>query len=201
MPRVSIAREASRWVVGLLFLALTLYAVGWWWLAAPLFAGAAGLAWLYRERFNDQHFSPLDVTSPCHGTCVRADFDYDPWVERRVRRVDIQIGLGSGYRFYAPIEAKIMDVRVMRSNRRRQRVDLWLRTDEGDDVVVRLSQTWPASLRLNYAPGERVGHGRPIGFARFGGECSVWMPEAMTDVVASGAQVEAPGMRLGRILR
>jgi phosphatidylserine decarboxylase len=201
MPRFSIATEATRWIAALLLLALATYSLGWWLPALVVLAIAGALGWLFRERFNPLHFSPLEVTAPCHGACVRSELDYDPWVERRARRIDIQIGLTSGYRFFAPIEAKIVDVRVRRSGRRSQRVEIWLRTDEGDDVVVRLEQNWPARFRLNYAPGERIGHGRAIGFAPFGGECSVWMPDTVEPLAEPGAEVEAPGMALARLLR
>lgn len=197
--RLNVAREAWGGVAGLLVVALALYAAGSPPLAVMTLAVTGVTAWLFRDPRLKAPYSPLDITSPCHGVCTRVSFDYDPWVERRARRVDIDMGPFSSYRIYAPTEAKIVDVRHRRNGPRSRCIELWLKTDEHDDVVFRLAQTWPARFRLDYAPGERIGHGRPIGFAPLGARCTLLMPESVTDVVETGSEVAAPITALARL--
>lgn len=201
MQQLNVAREAWSLVGGILLAALVLYAGGWHWPAMVLVLAAVATGWLFRDPRPKARYAPLDVTSPCHGVCTGVSFEYDAWVERRSRRIDLTMGVFASYRVYAPIEAKIVDVRHRSDGRRWRRLDVWLRTDEGDDVVLWLAQHWPARLRLDYAPGERIGHGRPIGFAPLGARCTLLLPETVTEVVEPGAQVSAPVSALARLNR
>ena len=201
MQQLNVAREAWSILGGILLVALVFYATGWYGPAVSLVLAAGAAAWLFRDPRLNARYAPMDVTSPCHGVCTGVSFEYDPWVERRARRVDLTMGVFASYRVYAPTEAKIVDVRHRRDGRRWRRLDIWLRTDEDDDVVLRLAQRWPARLRLDYAPGERIGHGRPIGFAPLGARCALLLPETVTDVVEPGAGVRAPVTALARLNR
>ncbi len=126
--------------------------------------------------------SPLALLSPVHGKVMQIDEIEDPWfslhgIERRAKRVRIKISKFDIYSLRSPIEGKVMEQwsqKCQEENGQRKFI-FWIRTDEGDDVVVvfRLGFFVAHLFRMYIQSGERLGQGQRCGYLFFGGTVDV----------------------------
>lgn len=124
----------------------------------------------------------LAVLSPIDGVVTDIDRDADG------QRVQLCIATFSPYLLRAPTEGKILDAGH----------GLLIRTDEGDEVVLRLrGPRWlPSAAVIGY--GERVGHGQRCGLLRTACRAEIWLPDDAELLVSRGAKVRAGETPLGR---
>ena len=181
--------------------------------ALPLWAvGAYGL-YLFRETLPSVPNLPLAILSPGDGRVIDEGPERDSWLDRDASRVRIELGgLGIGV-LRSPVEGKVMDYWTSAQPYNRPGTvrstgfspncySIWVRTDEGDDVVFTVSSLRPISrFKLYFAPGERVGIGQRIGFIYFGNIVEVFMPLPSQIQVAAGEAVESGCTVLGRLVR
>lgn len=158
------------------------------WAGLAVAALAAGTAWLFRDPPRAVPARPLGLISPVDGevrSCREVD---DPWLRRPARRVGIHVPFPGLRPLRSPTEGKVMDYRLGHEayrNRRAYRVprgtrtshSLWLRTDEGDDVVLVVSSGWPLHRMVSgVRVGERLGQGQRWAFAYFVSRVDVLFP-------------------------
>ena len=181
--------------------------------ALPLWVvGAYGL-YLFRETLPSAPNLPLAILSPGDGCIIDAGPEQDSWLKRDASRVRIELGgLGIGV-LRSPVEGKVMDYWTSAQPYNRPGTvrstgfspncySIWVRTDEGDDVVFTVSSLRPISrFKLYFAPGERVGFGQRIGFIYFGNIVEVFMPPQSRPQVAAGEAVESGCTVLGHLVR
>lgn len=179
----------------------------------PLWALTAYFLYLFRETAPAIPNLPLAVLSPGNGRVVEVTKARDSWLDRDAQRMRVLLdGLGIGV-LRSPVEGKVMDYWTSAGpfNRPASVRDagfspncysVWVRTDEGDDVVVAISSLRPISrFKLYVSPGERVGIGQRIGFIYFGTVVEVFMPgNARPDAVA-GSPAQAGSTVLGHLVR
>lgn len=194
----------GRWPVVLVLLAAAMVQIAWGIAVAwPIWLLAAGLVYLFRDPNRVVPSLPLAVVSPVDGRVTSVRRVSDPWLEREVLRVGIRLPfLGVGF-LRSPTEGKVMDYKlvgdVYRSSEfcvapRRTVVchALWLRTDEGDDVVFVVSSRRSFHrLRRYLLVGERVGQGQRCGFVYFASRVDVLVPADSRAQVSRGQRILA----------
>lgn len=171
------------------------------------FAAAAGLLFLVLALiFRDPHrpipASPLGVVSPVDGRIISVDRTDKGISQGAAHRIHIQIDSFGTYTARAPVEGKIMDLRSIdaaeiiahRTN------GLWIRTDEGDDVVLQFH-----GYRYGLAPksfigiGERVGQGQRCAYLRLTRTAELHLPINSTVLVEPGQIVVAGTDLVGKV--
>jgi phosphatidylserine decarboxylase len=97
---------------------------------------------------------------------------------------------------YCPIEGKLMGYWSMGmqagspGGAGNKAAAFWIRTDEGDDITVAIARSFfGGPISFSYHTGERVGHGRRIGFAMLGSIVSVYAAENTRVEVVVGQRV------------
>lgn len=184
-------------------------APGW---SLPLWVVFAVLAVVYRAPIAELPKEPLALLSPVRGRVAMVDETRDPWLERSVRRVRVALSFPGVGIVLSPTEGKIMDYwtsdrpfsaarEAAPSTRSPNCYGVWVRTDEGDDVVIAISSLRPISrFKLDFAPGERVGQGRRNGFVYFASFVDVLVPLASRVEVEPDARVVAGATVLARLV-
>ena len=146
--------------------------------------------------FRDPHravpAAPLVVVSPVDGEVARVERVEDGVLQGSAHRIVIRIDSLGTYTARSPVEGKVTDFSTVSKERVRDyRTNaLWLKTDEGDDVVLQFT-----GYRFGIPPkpfaryGERLGQGSRCAYLRLTRYAEVHLP------VASKVQVE-PGQTL-----
>ncbi len=195
---------------------------GFWWfaacaLAAVLLAKFAGPAWaltmlvplglllaLFQDPQRNIPMLPLAVLAPVDGRVVDVSLCRSGLLDRESMRVIIRVNPFGAYTVRAPIEGTIFDPRdnAREGARVGGRGGLWLRGDEGDDVVVAFSGRGflgvPKSFRRY---GERVGHGHRCAFLRLAARCEVYLPSNALVRVEVGDRVLASVSEIAELRR
>jgi phosphatidylserine decarboxylase len=170
----------------------TFHYAGLLWVPLPV-AAFVVLYLLFRDPRRRIPSAPLGVVSPVDGEVVRVEVAEQDVLQGRAHRIVLRIdGLGT-YTARSPVEGKIMDLNTVPAGRGAGYATnaLWVRTDEGDDVVLQFT-----GYRLGIPPrsighyGERVGQGARCAYLRLARFAEVHLP------MASKVQVEA-----GQIVR
>jgi len=197
-----VAREGVPFLLlaGLLVAVAVHYRNLWLGLAACLLLLVLYL--LFRDPRRSIPAVPLGVVSPVDGEVVlvdQVDHGVPQGVAHRIRiRVD---GLGT-YTARAPVEGKILDLRSLAADTtvNYARNALWLRTDEGDDVILQFT-----GYRFGLAPlafaqyGERVGQGQRCAYLRLARFAEVHLPVASQVLVRPGQLVVAGTDLIGKV--
>lgn len=199
-----IAREG--WLpitgVGVVVMALTLH-YGLFW-ALPGWMLFAFLLFVYRYPKRDVPALPLAVVSPVDGRVVMARKMLDPWLERETLCIGIRMNAPGITPIRSPTEGKVMEFWAHSSTclstpREGDPVDarvtcyaLWVKTDEGDDMVMAVSAGRALSrFKSDVAPGERIGQGHRIGFVYLGSQVDVLLPVGTRSHVREGQRTLA----------
>lgn len=195
-----IAREgwAHTAVVVGLAAAVHYYAGGWW--AAPLWVAAAFVVQFFRDPPRRIPAAPRAVLSPADGKVIALGEAHDPYLKRPAKRLSIFMNVFNVHSNRIPVEGKVMErwyspgtflnAALDKSSAHNERNALWIRTDEGDDVVVVQVAGLIARRILCYVqPGERVGQGERYGFIRFGSRVDLYLPMGVQFQVALGDRV------------
>ena len=134
---------------------------------------------VFRDPRRDVPATPLGVVSPVDGRVVDVGLTDRGVLHGEAHKIRIRIDSLGTYTARAPVEGKIMDLRSVAGD---QIVDyrtnaLWIRTDEGDDVVLEFD-----GYRFGLAPksftrfGERVGQGQRSAYLRLTRFAEVHLP-------------------------
>lgn len=156
-------------------------------------AGAAYLFLIFRDPPRPVPAIPLGVVSPVDGEVMAVGLTDQGVLGGEAQKIAIRVDSLGTYTARSPIEGKIMD---LDSDADLQRgagsAGLWVRTDEGDDVVLQFS-----GHRFGLAPrafrgyGERVGQGQRCAYLRLARVAEVQLPLAARVQVAEGQRVTA----------
>ena len=159
---------------------------------------AAGLVlFLFRDPPRRVPPLPLAVVSPLDARVEEVTPDHDPFIVRDGIRVSLRIAPMGVFSVRSPIEGKV--VRQWYPNEEnavRLRSDSgpvyaqWIRSDEGDEVVMALETNILA--RRPYClsqSGERIGQGERCGYLPVGSRIDVFLPENCRVAVKRGDRV------------
>lgn len=118
------------------------------------------------------------------------------------QRILIRAYTTGTYTARAPVEGKIMDLSAdgRRPPAALQATGLWLRTDEGVDVVLSFSgRRFGLTPRSLVRYGERVGQGQPCAYLRLAGYAELRLPVDSRVTAAVGQRVAAGVDVLGQL--
>ncbi|MEK7734793.1 MAG: phosphatidylserine decarboxylase, partial [Pseudomonadota bacterium] len=92
-------------------------------------------------------------------------------------------------RWYFP--GSFLKASLDKEARENERNAVWIRTDEGDDVVaVQVAGLIARRILCYVQPGERVAMGQRYGFIRFGSRVDLFLPPACRVTVSLGDKVK-----------
>lgn len=184
---------------------------GWIW-ALPLWVAALFVIQFFRDPPRAIPAQPLGVICPADGKIVAVGEVEDPYLNRPSVRVSIFMNVFDVHSNRSPVEGqvkecwyhrgKFINAALDKASSENERNALWVRTDEGDDVVVVQVAGLIARRILCYvSPGERVGQGQRYGFIRFGSRVDVYLPRTSTLRVALGDRVAGGTDIIGFLVR
>ena len=187
-----IAREG--WVYVLLVGAAALlaqYTVGtapafWLWLLS------LGLLYLFRDPPRRVPASPLGVVSPVDGLVLSVEEANDPWLGRPALRIVLGMRPQGVFSVRSPVEGKVSKqwLPVRGEPSRPRGYAQWVRTDEGDDIVLVIKPALVVRRPVCYVEaGQRVGQGQRCGYIPFGTRLEVFLPEGTRVSVEPGQKV------------
>jgi phosphatidylserine decarboxylase len=144
----------------------------------------------------------LGVVSPTDGEVILVETTDKCVVQGNAHRIRIRVNSFGTYTARSPIEGKVMDL-----HSREEGVGpdcpanaLWVRNDEGDDVVLQFG-----GYRLGLAPrsfirfGERIGQGHRFAYLRLAKFADIYMPINGKVLVKPGQQVRAGADLVGMV--
>lgn len=196
-----VAREGIAWLI----LALASVALVWhffqFFAAIPLLI----FAWLFlifRDPVRRIPASPLGVVSPVDGTVVHVSLTDKSVLGGEAHKVVIAVDSFGTYTARCPVEGKVMDFRGEGNGEQVRRFSngLWVRTDEGDDVVLQFQgHRFGLAPRAFMGYGERVGQGQRCAYLRLTRLAEVQFPINGRVMVEPGQTVTAGTDVLGKL--
>lgn len=140
---------------------------------------------------------PRGLLAPVDGIIVHRRECHDPVLEREAIRVLIHVDFWGAYCLRAPLEGEVLAVPAWPN-----RSLSLIRTDEGDEVILRPSRGAMFGARPVWLPfGERVGQGRRCGVRRLVREMELLLPAHVRVEVELGQRVRAGETLIATILR
>jgi phosphatidylserine decarboxylase len=156
--------------------------------------------------FHDPHrtiaSAPLGVVSPVDGTVLATVRGQDGLLEGDILRVTIRVTSLGTYTARAPVEGKIMDLHALSrpDSPAAAAAGLWLRTDEGQDVVLKFrGNRFGIAPRAFLRYGERVGQGQRCAYLRLTKFADVELPADSRILVTEGQRLSAGEDLLARL--
>ncbi|MEN7341598.1 MAG: hypothetical protein AAAFM81_01600 [Pseudomonadota bacterium] len=188
------ASEGIWWFVGCALIAIGLAK----WLgplyALPMLLPVLLLIALFQDPIRESPLSPRAILAPCDGRIVSIEKTRSGLLDRESLHVVIAVNAMGAYTLRAPVEGIIFDPRdnAREGSRMTGRGGMWIRGDEGADVVVAFPRAariaTPKSFRRY---GERIGHGHRVAFLRLARRCEIYMPVEAMPRVQVGDTVKA----------
>jgi phosphatidylserine decarboxylase len=182
-----LARE-GRWHIALAAVAALAvhYFAGPVW-AAPFWIVLVFILQFFRDPFRQVPDAPDAVICPADGKVIALGEVEDPYLKRPSKRVSVFMNVFNVHSNRSPVAGKIMErwyrqgkfvnAALDKASFDNERNALWIRTDQGQDVVVVQVAGLIARRILCYVqPGERIARGERYGFIRFGSRVDVYLP-------------------------
>lgn len=183
------------------------YAAGPWY-AVPAWFAVVFVVQFFRDPPRTVPAAPGLVVCPADGRVIAIDEVDDPYLSRRARRVSVFMNVFNVHSNRMPVAGQVqqawyrkgafVNAALDKASEANERNALWVRTDDGRDVVVVQVAGLIARRILCYVqPGQRVERGERYGFIRFGSRVDVYLPAAarvrvgLGDKVKGGADVLA----------
>jgi phosphatidylserine decarboxylase len=149
---------------------------------------------IFRDPRRDIPAIPLGLVSPVDGTVLEVGLTDKSVLGGEAHRIVIEIDSLGTYTARCPVEGKIMDFRGDGKQEavRKLSSGLWIRTDEGDDVVLQFKRH-----RFGLAPlaflrfGERIGQGQRCAYLRLTRVAELQFPIHGRMLVEPGQRVVA----------
>lgn len=148
----------------------------------------------------DRHVppSPLGIVAPADGVVESVEKVHDPVLKREAQRIRIRVAWGGAYSLRSPSEGMVCAPPA----RIEGRPTSWVRTDEGDSILVVCSSgslLGTVPLRIPY--GQRVGQGKRCGMRRLARQIDVYVPAACRVEVETGQRVRSGADLIATLLR
>lgn len=135
---------------------------------------------------------PLGVVSPVDGFVVAVGITGNGVRSGDTHKIILRIDSWGTYTARCPVEGKIMDLGGEDREVQDTNNGLWVRTDEGDDVVLQFSgHRFGIVPRAFFRFGDRVGQGQRCAYLRLTRLAEVELPLAARIQVKAGQRVSA----------
>jgi phosphatidylserine decarboxylase len=159
------------------------FAGGWW--ALPLWVIAVFVVQFFRDP--QRKIGVGGLVAPADGKVIALGETTDPYLKRPSRRISIFMNVFNVHSNRIPVDGTIkerwysqgafLNAALDKASEHNERNALWIRTDDGEDVVVVQVAGLVARRILCYVnAGERVRAGQRYGFIRFGSRVDVYLP-------------------------
>jgi len=205
-----LARE-GRWHIALAAGAALVvhYFAGSAW-AAPFWIVLVFILQFFRDPPRRVPDAPDAVICPADGKVIALGEVEDPYLKRPARRVSVFMNVFNVHSNRSPVAGKIMErwyrpgkfvnAALDKASLDNERNALWIRTDQGQDVVVVQVAGLIARRILCYVqPGERIARGERYGFIRFGSRVDVYLPLEARFEVSLGDSVKGAADVIARL--
>lgn len=189
-----IAREGWPFIGAAMLMAIAATRIGGVVLLVPVSTLMILLILLFRDPPRRVPSRPLALISPVDGKVVAIRPTDKGLLEREAMLIEIKINHFGAYTARSPTEGKVLSLRDnLRAGSRLTGISgLWVRTDEGDDVVVLiLGKRRIAQARSFVGYGERLGQGQRFASIRLAARVQVFVPLGACMEVKVGQRVKA----------
>lgn len=195
-----LAREGWVHVVIVFTVAITVqYAAGWMW-AAPCWLIVLFVVQFFRDPARAIPQVPGAIICPADGKVIALGETEDPYLKRPAKRISIFMNVFNVHSNRVPVGGEIkqrwyhpgrfFNAALDKASRENERNALWIRTGDGEDVVVVQVAGLIARRILCYVTsGQRVTGGARYGFIRFGSRVDVYLPMTSRFEVSLGDKV------------
>lgn len=189
--------------------ALTQYSVGGYW-AIPLWVVTVFVIQFFRDPPRAVPATPGAVVCPADGKVIALGETTDPYLKRPARRISIFMNVFNVHSNRSPVagqikerwysRGKFFNAALDKASEQNERNALWIRTDDGQDVVVVQVAGLIARRILCYVQvNERLASGERFGFIRFGSRVDVYLPPSAQFQVALGDKVKGASDIIARL--
>ncbi len=207
-----LAREGWGHIGYALSAALVVQWLGGFWLALPLWLLVVLVVQFFRDPPRTVPQEPNAVICPADGRVIAIDEVEDPFLKRPARRISVFMNVFNVHSNRIPVAGTIkeawyhkgsfVNAALDKAARDNERNALWIRTDDGRDVVVVQIAGLIARRILCYVrPGDKVTRGERYGFIRFGSRVDVYLPLESKPVVSLGDKVQGGSQLLAHLLQ
>ena len=170
-----------------------------WHFVGPLAAAlpmalAAYVYLIFRDPPRPVPAVPLGVVSPVDGVVETIELTDQGVLGGEAQKISVRVDSLGTYTARCPIEGKIMDLETDAEVKRKAAAagGLWVRTDEGDDVVLQFrGHRFGLAPRAFLGYGERVGQGQRCAYLRLTRTAEVQLPLRARVQVSVGQRVAA----------
>lgn len=211
-----LAREGWPHILIVGFAAVLIQWYAGFWFALPLWAALVFVVQFFRDPPRAVPGGAGLVICPADGKVVSVGAVEDPYLKRPALRVSVFMNVFNVHANRMPVTAQVrqiwydkgrfLNAALDKSSEHNERNAVWLRTDDGRDVVVVQVAGLIARRILSYVQtNQRVERGERYGFIRFGSRVDVYLPAdararvGLGDKVKGGSDVVAefadPGIR------
>lgn len=162
------------------------------------------LVLLFRDPRRKVPPRPLGIVAPLDGRILRVAPTDKGELQREAMVIEMSVDHFGAYTARSPTEGKVLNLRdnARDGSRMTGHSGLWVRTDEGDDVVVLIiGNRWVAKPRCFVGYGERVGQGRRFAFTRLARRALIYLPLSARINVSVGQRVRGGSDLLGELVR
>jgi len=170
------------------------------WAAGPVLVLVLASALYFHDSPRNVPAEPLAVIAPVDGRVVHRRECYDPFLDREAVKLSLQVNRFANYLIRSPVEGRVVEITGEAVEQLHGRVS-YIRTDEGDDLVLAVSEGGLFGLRpcrSNY--GERVGQGRCCGMRRAARRIDLYLPVNSRVEVDLGDRVRGGACLLAKLV-
>ena len=207
----SILAREGRWHIALAAsaaLAVHYFAGPVW--AAPFWIVLVFILQFFRDPPRQVPDAPDAIICPADGKVIALGEVEDPYLKRPSKRVSVFMNVFNVHSNRSPVAGKIMErwyrpgkfvnAALDKASLDNERNALWIRTDQGQDVVVVQVAGLIARRILCYVQsGERIARGERYGFIRFGSRVDVYLPLEARLEVSLGDSVKGAADVIARL--
>lgn len=169
--------------------------------AIPFWLALAFVVNFFRDPVRPVPADPKAVVCPADGRVVALSETEDPYLKRRSLRISVFMNVFDVHSNRVPVSGQVMHVwyhkgkflnaALEKASEANERNAVWIRTDDGRDVVVVQVAGLIARRILCYVqPNRRVERGERYGFIRFGSRVDVYLPTDARPRTALGDKVK-----------
>jgi len=194
-----------------LALAVVVHYFAGWAGAAPFWLFSLFVLQFFRDPVRDIASEPGAVVCPADGRVIAVGEAHDPYLKRAALRVSIFMNVFNVHSNFSPVtgvvrqrwysQGKFFNAALDKASEENERNALWIKTDDGEDVVVVQVAGLIARRILCYVGvNDRLNRGHRYGFIRFGSRVDIYLPPNSTIRVGLGDKVKAGGDIVGILL-
>jgi len=196
-----IAREG--WPHVAIALALALIATGFLGAWSLLFwAAAAFVLQFFRDPSRNPPDTPGVALSAADGRVLLVQRARDPYLDRDALKISVFMNVFNVHSNRSPVSGvikqrwyhsgKFFNASLDKSSEENERMALWIRTDDGQDVTcVQIAGLIARRVLCYVEAGERLERGQRYGFIRFGSRVDLYLPVGSHPRVSVGDKVTA----------